>query len=56
MNHWMFRCNDVSQKVSQSMDDDLPLHQRMAIWIHLLMCRYCLRFRNQMKQLRKAMS
>jgi len=53
MKHWMFRCNKVSQKVSQSMDAALPFHQRMAIWMHLLMCRYCLRFQNQLKTLRK---
>ena len=34
MKHWMFRCKDVSQKVSQSMDDPLPYYQRMAIRIH----------------------
>lgn len=50
---WMFRCQDVSHKVSQSMDDALPVHQRMAVWMHLLMCRYCLRFRKQMMLLRK---
>ena len=53
MKHWMFRCNDVSQKVSQSMDAALPIPQRMAVWMHLLMCRYCLRFRNQLKLLRE---
>ena len=53
MNHWMFRCQDVSRKVSQSMDVQLPLHQRMAIRIHLIMCRYCTRFRRQMLTIRK---
>ena len=52
MNHWMFRCKDVSQKVSQSMDTRLPWHQRMAIETHLLMCRYCARFRSQLLTLR----
>jgi hypothetical protein len=41
MNHWMFRCKDVSQKVSLSMDMSLPLHHRLAIRVHLVMCRYC---------------
>ena len=53
MKHWMFRCKDVSHKVSQSMDAALPFHQRMAIWMHLLMCRYCYRFRSQLMTLRK---
>lgn len=52
MNHWMFRCQDVSQKVSQSMDARLPLLQRMAIRIHLTMCRYCARVHRQLTLLR----
>lgn len=52
MNHWMFRCKDVSQKVSQSMDSSLSLHHRLAIRFHLMMCRYCARFRRQMMMLR----
>ena len=54
MNHWMFRCKDVSQKVSLSMDVALPLHHRLAIRFHLLMCRYCARFRRQLMMLRTA--
>jgi hypothetical protein len=53
MTHWMFRCREVSRKVSQSMDTPLPLHQRIAIRIHLMMCRYCARFRRQILALRK---
>ena len=53
MNHWMFRCKDVSQKVSMAMDMPLPLHQRVAIRIHLMMCRYCARFYRQLQMLRK---
>jgi hypothetical protein len=53
MNHWMFRCHDVSQKISQSLDTPLPLWQRMAIRFHLLMCRYCARFHRQLCTLRK---
>ena len=49
----MFRCNDVSQKVSQSLDASLPFHHRMAVRLHLLMCRYCARFRRQLIMLRK---
>jgi hypothetical protein len=48
----MFRCNDVSQKVSQSLDARLPFHHRIAVRMHLLMCRYCARFRRQLIMLR----
>lgn len=53
MRHWMLRCEDVSRKVSQSMEATLPLHQRIAIRIHLMMCRHCARFRRQLIALRK---
>ena len=53
MMHWMFSCKDVSQKVSLSMDVQLPFHHHMAVRIHLLMCRYCARFRRQLMMLRK---
>lgn len=53
MKHWMFSCRDVSRKLSQSMDEALPLSQRMAIRIHLMMCRYCSRFHRQLVLLRK---
>jgi hypothetical protein len=52
MNHWMFRCKDVSQKISLSMDTSLPLGHRLAVRFHLMMCRYCARFRRQMLKLR----
>lgn len=53
MTHWMFSCSEVSQKVSQAMDGRLPFRHRMAIRIHLMMCRYCARFRRQLLLIRK---
>jgi len=53
MKHWMFRCKDVSQKFSESLDRKLPLHERMFIRMHQLMCRYCARFRRQLLLLRE---
>jgi hypothetical protein len=50
----MFRCRDVSEKISQSLDGSLPIHYRLAIRFHLLMCRYCTQFRRQLIMLRKA--
>jgi len=54
MGHWMFNCNEVSQKVSESMDRVLPFHQHIMIRFHLLMCKYCARFRDQLLLIRKA--
>ena len=53
MSHWMFNCKEVSRRVSESMDHSLPLYQRMLIRVHLLMCRYCARFRRQVMFLRE---
>jgi hypothetical protein len=35
------------------MDTPLPLRHRLAIWIHLMMCRYCMRFYRQLRILKK---
>ena len=53
MNHWMFNCKEVSLKVSESLDRKLPLHKRMMIRIHMMMCRYCARFHQQMILIRQ---
>ena len=54
MNHWMFNCNEISKKVSESFDRSLPLYQRMMIRIHLMMCKYCSRFKKQLVIIREA--
>jgi hypothetical protein len=53
MKHWMFCCKDVSKKFSESLDRKLPLHHRMFIRFHQLMCKYCSRFRRQLLMLRE---
>lgn len=53
MNHWMFRCDEVSRKISRGLDTDLPLGTRLAIRFHLWMCRHCSRAHRQMHRLRK---
>ena len=54
MSHWMFDCKKVSMMVSESMDRNLPIHQRLLIATHLLMCKYCHRFKKQLQVLRHA--
>ena len=49
----MFRCQDVSQLISRSMDASLPLGQRLGVRIHLMMCCYCTLFRRQLLVLRR---
>ena len=49
----MFRCNEVSQKVSQGLDAPLPLATRLMVRMHLWMCRHCSRVYRQLRVLRK---
>ena len=53
MNHWMFKCKEVSRMISDSMDRKLPLHHRVMIRIHLAMCKHCSRFRRQLLLIRE---
>jgi hypothetical protein len=48
----MFSCKDVSQLVSESMDRALPFYQRVLFRMHLLMCKYCSRCREQFEAIR----
>ena len=54
MKHWMFQCEAVSKLVSESMDQKLPLYRRMGIRFHLMMCKFCTRYRKQLYLLREA--
>jgi thioredoxin-related protein len=50
----MFDCKKVSMMVSESMDRRFPIHYRLLIAAHLLMCKYCNRFKKQLLILRHA--
>jgi len=50
----MLTCKDVSRLVSESLDHKLPLWPRLQVRMHLLMCRLCSRFRQQMVFLKDA--
>ena len=49
---WMFKCEEVSRKVSDAMDRRLPWPQRLGIRFHLMMCRYCSRFEEHLRLIR----
>jgi predicted anti-sigma-YlaC factor YlaD len=53
MKHWMFNCKAVTQIVSESMDRVPPIHHRVLIRMHLLMCKYCARFSRQLLLIRE---
>jgi hypothetical protein len=50
----MLSCKEVSHLVSESLDCKLPFWQRIQVRLHLLMCRFCSRFRKQTLFLRDA--
>jgi len=54
MDHWMFNCKEVTRMVSESLDRALPFYQRMGIRIHLMMCKFCTRYRRQLLILSEA--
>ncbi|MFC1858484.1 zf-HC2 domain-containing protein [Thermodesulfobacteriota bacterium] len=49
----MLSCEEISRLVSDSMDRKLPLAQRFAVWIHLIMCKFCSRYRKQLADIRE---
>ena len=53
-NHWMFRCQDVTELISRSYDEKLPLTTRLGIRIHLLMCHLCARYKTQLDIIHRA--
>jgi len=48
MRHWIFSCKKTSAMISESMDRQLPLSQRMGLRFHLMMCRLCSRYQRQL--------
>lgn len=54
-NHWSFKCEQVTQRISKALDDPPPLGERMGIMFHLMMCKYCARYEKQMHFIKKLM-
>lgn len=49
--HFMPDCKEVTRMVSESLDRPLPFSRRVWMRMHLMMCRYCSRFKRQMQVL-----
>ena len=56
INHWIFKCKDVSHLISKSMDQKLPLRIRLGVKFHLMMCDVCLRYKKQLELISNAIS
>jgi hypothetical protein len=50
----MLSCKDATRLLSQAQDRQLGVSERMALELHLLMCRGCTNFGKQMDFLRQA--
>jgi hypothetical protein len=50
----MLSCKEVSLLLSKACDQDLPWRQRLAVRLHLLYCRGCVRFAKHLQLLRAA--
>jgi hypothetical protein len=52
----MLNCKQASLLASRAMDERLPFRERMALRLHLWLCRNCTRFTKQLNFLRNAAS
>ena len=48
-------CKEASQFISQSLDRPLTIRERFALKLHLLICKYCTRFSQQLQAIRVAL-
>ena len=48
----MFSCEEITRLFSESLERKLPMHQRLQMHLHMLLCHYCSRFRKQIEFLR----
>ena len=50
----MLSCKKASQIISQSLDRPLTMRERFAMKLHLIICKYCKRFSQQVQTLHVA--
>ncbi len=50
---WLTTCKETSELASRAMDEALPVTERVAMRLHLLMCRNCDRFAKQLNEMRR---
>ena len=49
-------CKEASRLISQGLDRDLPLPERVALRLHLTLCDACTRVKAQFEFIRRALS
>lgn len=45
----MLSCREVTERASRYLDRELSWRERLQMRLHLMMCRYCTRFVDQLK-------
>ena len=52
MSLWI-KCKGATQLASRAMDQKLPLHNRIALKLHHLVCAHCARYAKQLHSIRQ---
>ena len=52
----LLACREVTQLVSQGLDRELPLGERLAVRLHFMVCKHCRNVSRQMAFLRRAVA
>jgi len=47
-------CREASRAQSEAIDHSLPPSKRIGLWLHLLICKWCRRYGQQLRFLRVA--
>jgi hypothetical protein len=59
LKNWLIRntpsCQEVVRILSDAMDRPIPLHRRIAVRFHFLICTWCVRYHRQIGLLRTAL-
>lgn len=50
---WMTTCKETTELASRAMDERLPLSDRLAMRLHLAVCKNCARFAQQLQEMRR---
>ncbi|HMO15898.1 MAG TPA: hypothetical protein PKD64_17885 [Pirellulaceae bacterium] len=49
----MLNCKETTKLISDSLDRKLTFRERMGLWLHMMMCSLCRRFRSNIIALRR---
>jgi hypothetical protein len=50
---WMPTCKETTELASRAMDERLPFGDRIAVRMHLAICKNCMRFTRQLREMRR---